>query len=430
MKVELITTGEEVLSGQITDTNASWLSDLLGRNGLAIHRRTTVGDRLEDLVSCFRERARAADIIIVNGGLGPTSDDLSAQAAALALDEPLVEFGSWVEVLKTRYGKLGRVLSDSNRKQALLPRSATIIDNPVGTACGFSIDLHGAMLLFTPGVPHELKRMIRNEILPLLTKKFQSGGAALLQRLHCFGMPEAHLNDLLRPIPLPAGVSLGFRAHLPVIEIKIMGRDTPAGRIRRDMDAVAEAVRAVLGAVIVFEGDSSLEAEVQAIMIQKGYNLALAESCTGGLLSGRLVDVAGSSAYLQGAYVTYSNHAKSEMVGVLPKLIAQHGAVSSQVARAMAEGAKKRIETSHGLAITGVAGPGGGTPQKPVGTVAFALATPAGVYSQMVAMPDLGRRNIRLISAVLALDMLRRHLLGLEVLGSFEFIKTLECQTA
>jgi len=426
MIVETITTGEEVLSGQIVDTNAAWLSQFFESRGVAVARRTTVGDRLDDLAACFLERSQQADAIVVNGGLGPTSDDLSAEAAARALNEPLVESAEWLELMGQKFRRMGRAMSPGNRKQALLPRSATMIDNPIGTACGFSIELNGAVLYFTPGVPSEFKKMMHEQVFPDMQRRFRIETVSLLRRLHCFGIAESRLADLLADLELGPGVSLGFRAHLPAIEIKVMGRGVDRDALTQAVDAAAEGVRVRAGDNLVCEGDATIQSEIQDAMIARGYSLALAESCTGGMLSGQLVDIAGSSAYLDRAFITYSNRAKTEMIGVPADLIEQYGAVSMPVAKAMARGAQRTANVTHALAITGVAGPGGGTADKPVGTVGFALAAENELHAQTVRLPQWGRTTIRKLSAYAALDMLRRRLQDKDVFGRYDLAKTIE----
>lgn len=420
MNVEIISTGEEVLSGQIVDTNASWLSAELARHGFPVRRRNTVGDRLEDLVHIFRERAREADVIIVNGGLGPTSDDLSSEAAAAAKDEPLTIFSEWVDAMTAKFARSNRQMSPENLKQARLPRSAAIIDNPIGTACGFRIELGGAQLYFTPGVPSEFKRMVTEQILPDMAQRFGMRSVSLLRRLHCFGIAESRLDGLLRPIALPTGVSLGYRAHLPLVEIKVMGLSTDALALNAAVEAVTAQIREILGANVLAEDDDSLATVVQRLMLERGLTLAVAESCTGGLLASNLVEVPGSSGYFRCGYVTYTNQVKHDLLDVPNALFDTVGAVSLEVVVAMARGARRRSGASHALAISGVAGPDGGTESKPVGTVAFALSTPSKTWAQQVRLPDWGRNSIRTVAATLALDMLRRQLLGLEVSPGFD----------
>lgn len=425
IKVEIITTGEEVLSGQIVDSNASYISDFFTTRGLLVNHRCTVGDRMEDLVAIFHERARHADVIVVNGGLGPTSDDLSAAAAARALGEELRQEPRWVARLEEWCARLGRDLTESNLKQAMLPASAEMLDNPVGTACGFAIELDGAVLFFTPGVPHELKRMLPEQIWPRVQERHGTDAHFILRRLHSFGLPESWLNQLLSDIPLPDTVRLGFRPHHFIIETKLIGfSEGERDALEADLAAVREAVLARIGEFVVAEEDARFESELQDEMIRRGFKLAAAESCTGGMLSAALIDIPGSSAYFDRGFVTYTNEAKMEQLGVPAALIESHGAVSPEVAEAMALGAISRSNATHALAISGVAGPGGGSDEKPVGTVAFSLAMPEGCITQMLRLPDWGRKRIRLGSMYVALDMLRRHLAGLPVQANYHYIRS------
>lgn len=429
LNIEIITTGEEVLSGQITDTNASWLAAELVLSGLHIRRKTTVGDRLQDLVDSFQERSRCADIIFVNGGLGPTSDDLSSEAAALALGERLVLFPDWVAVLEARFAQENRYMSPENLKQAHLPESAQILDNPVGTACGFRFVLNDALFYFTPGVPSEFKRMVRREILPDIKKRFVIENTHLLKRLHCFGVAESRLGGLLNDIVLPPGVKLGFRAHLPTIEIKVMGISEQGSVLSADMDRVADCIRKKMGSYIIYEEEDTLANCIQRLMIQKGYTLALAESCTGGMIASQIVNIPQSSAYFDRSFVTYSNEAKVQMLGVPASLIEQYGAVSQEVVQAMAQGARHEAASTHALSVSGIAGPGGGSVDKPVGLIALALATPQLVISQVLRLPAWGRNTLRRVAAELALDMLRRHLIDVEVCADFDHCNTLQSDT-
>lgn len=426
MQLELITTGEEVLSGQITDTNASWVCQLLEQHGLPVRWRSTVGDRREDLVRVFQERSKEADVIIVNGGLGPTVDDLSAETAAEAMGEPLVMFDAWVAKMETMFARFNRKLSEENKKQALLPKSAEIIDNPVGTACGFRVKLNRALLYFTPGVPHEFKKMMSDEILPDIKRTFQIKTICTLTRLHCFGIAESRLDGLLRDIPLPEGISLGFRSHLPEIEVKIMARGEDQTLLDQQTSAVAEAVRERMGENLLYEGDINLTKSIQSMMIAGGHTLSLAESCTGGMIAEQLVHNAGSSAFLDRGFVTYSNAAKHACLGIPMELIDSHGAVSMETAEAMARGAKQAAGTSHALSVTGIAGPDGGSDEKPVGTVVFGLATPEQVYVQTLKAPSWGRSRIRAISAAVSLDMLRRHLENKNPFGAYDLARRID----
>nr|WP_240695230.1 CinA family nicotinamide mononucleotide deamidase-related protein [Corallincola luteus] len=422
LRIAMISTGDEVLQGDIVDTNAAWLSQLLNDHGLQMSWRLTVADDLEALQQAFLYASQHAEVVIVNGGLGPTTDDLSAEAASLALNEPLVEFGEWTRVMESRYAQRGRVMPESNRKQAMLPGCVQLIDNPVGSACGFRFPLGSAELFFTPGVPSEFKYMVEHFILPVLQDIARSE-APTIERWLTFGLSESKLSDALNPIKLPAGAVLGYRSAMPSIEVKLK---YTAGLPQPDIASAKQQITDLLGENLFCHHNQGFAAEIQRLMLRHGKTLSLAESCTGGMIAAQLVEQSGSSAYFLRGYVTYSNSAKSEDLGIPEALIEQHGAVSLEVAEAMAKGARKQARTDFAVAVTGIAGPDGGSEQKPVGTVGFSLATPQGCYSQMLRLPNRGRTLIREIAAAMALDMLRRFLNGETVLGDYEFIQRVE----
>lgn len=423
MKLEMITTGEEVLSGQILDTNAAWFSDAMMQHGLELQRRSTVGDRLNDLVEIFRERSRHADVILVNGGLGPTLDDLSAEAAAATLGESLREDEQWRAHLEDWFRRRGRDMPASNLKQCLLPASATLIDNPSGSAPGFRIKLNHAWMFFTPGIPSEFKQMVLEQFIPFLRREFGLTSAVRLQKLLTFGLGESTLADNLEDLPPPDGVTLGYRPFIPYVELKLIARGKEA--IERLPDFAAQ-VKARLGTAVVSERFSSIAEEVHHLLQEGGKTLSIAESCTGGLLAADLVEYPGSSAYLMQGVVAYSNEAKARLLNVSEATLARHGAVSPQTALEMASGAGSSGQTDYALAVTGIAGPDGGSQDKPVGTVVIALTHGERAWIQTVQLAGRSRRNVRIMSCALALDMLRRHLSGEEPIGDYPFIKRLE----
>ncbi|MBO1320438.1 CinA family nicotinamide mononucleotide deamidase-related protein [Acanthopleuribacter pedis] len=421
-----MTTGEEVLSGQIADGNATWLSRFLTDQGLEVSRRYTIGDRLPELVEQLCTRARSADVIIVNGGLGPTDDDFSAQAAAHALNEDLVLFPEWVQQLNSKFAQQGRTVSERQLKQARLPKSAQILDNPRGTACGFVVQIHRAWVYFTPGPPFELHKMMREQIMPHLAEHLGGPRAAFVKKITTFGIGEARINDLTAALRVPTGVRVGYRATFPYTEVKLMGAGEEA---EQQAEAFLPELRAAFGDNVVFEGNASLELRLQDEMIKHGFTLATAESCTGGMIASRIVDNSGSSAWFHRGYVTYTNAAKHDMLGVPNALFDSVGAVSTEVAAAMAAGAVKHGKVSHALAVSGIAGPGGGTETKPVGTVAFGLASPEQLVSMLLQLPNWGREKIRILSATIALDMLRRSLEGVSLEPTSKFLKVVSFQT-
>ncbi|GIU21490.1 CinA family nicotinamide mononucleotide deamidase-related protein [Shewanella sp. MBTL60-007] len=416
MKLEMICTGEEVLAGQIVDTNAAWFGNTMMEHGIECQRRVTVGDRLEDLISVFIERSREADVILVNGGLGPTSDDLSAEAMALAKGEVLVENEVWRERLEDWFTRSGRVMALSNLKQALLPESAIMIDNPVGTACGFAVKLNRAWLFFTPGVPFEFKQMVKEQFIPFVKQRFEIAADVALRKYLTLGQGESSLADVLENIALPDGMTIGYRSFMPHIEIKLFARGPEA---IGQLDRTESQIRFLLGNAIVADEKTSLAEVIHSLMVDSGLSLSVAESCTGGMIASQLIDFSGSSSYLDQGLVTYSNESKVRVLGVKPETLDDHGAVSIATVEEMAKGARGILDSDFALATSGIAGPTGGTEDKPVGTVAIALATKGGVYSQMIKLPRRSRDLVRSLSTAVALDMLRRELLGEAVIVDY-----------
>jgi nicotinamide-nucleotide amidase len=416
MRIELISTGDELLTGDITDTNASWLAQQLTEQGFKLAYKTTVSDDLNELSSTFEQRSKYADFIIVNGGLGPTSDDLSAEAAAQALGEPVVLFEQWLETMTNMFSILNRPMSDSNKKQAMLPKSASIVDNPVGTACGFKITLNDAIMVFTPGVPREFKKMVKEQILPMLAS-LNDVEPLSITRFLCMGIGESTLASLLKEVVLPQGCEFGYRAEMPFIELKIF---SSKGQLS---DEVVNEVADIVGKYCVVRDGHTLAGYVHRLMSQKPWGsmkFGTVESCTGGLVASSLVAFAGSSSYMDRGLVTYTNEAKQELADVSKQTLDSLGAVSSEVAEEMARGAVNKHNLDLAVSITGVAGPDGGSEHKPVGTVAFGLADKQNSYSQVLSLPNRGRGNIQQMACAIALDMVRRYLEQEPVIGQYD----------
>ncbi|EAT3567037.1 nicotinamide mononucleotide deamidase-related protein YfaY [Salmonella enterica] len=281
LNVEMLSTGDEVLHGQIVDTNAAWLADFFFNQGVPLSRRNTVGDNLDSLVAILRERSQHTDVLIVNGGLGPTSDDLSALAAATAKGEGLVLHEEWLAEMEHYFQQRGRVMAPSNRKQAELPASAEFIPNPVGTACGFALQLNRCLMFFTPGVPSEFKVMVEQEILPRLRARFSLPEPPLCLRLTTFGRSESDLAQSLDSLSLPPGVTMGYRSSMPIIELKLTGPATQ----REAMLALWSEVRRVAGQNLIFEGTEDLPAQIARCLQERQLSLTLSEQYTSGLLA-------------------------------------------------------------------------------------------------------------------------------------------------
>ncbi|AZQ28842.1 nicotinamide mononucleotide deamidase-related protein YfaY [Klebsiella pneumoniae] len=379
LNVEMLSTGDEVLHGQIIDTNAAWLADFFFNQGLPLTRRNTVGDDLDALVAILRERSEQADVLIVNGGLGPTSDDLSALAAATAKGEGLILHPEWLETMTRFFAERGRPMVESNRKQAEIPASAEMINNPVGTACGFAIQLNRCLMFFTPGVPSEFKVMVEQEILPRLRQRFTLPDPPVCLRLTTFGRSESELAQSLNPLTLPPGVVMGYRSSMPIIELKLTG---PANQ-RDAMLALWPEVRKVAGDSLIFEGTEGLPAQIARCLQERQLSLTLSEQFTSGLLALQLSRA--------GAPLLASE--------VVP-------AQEETLAQAARWAAERRINHFAGLALA-VSG-------QENDHLNVALATPDGTFALRVKF-SATRHSLAVrqeVCAMMALNMLRRWLNG------------------
>lgn len=379
LNVEMLSTGDEVLHGQIIDTNAAWLADFFFNQGLPLTRRNTVGDDLDALVAILRERSEQADVLIVNGGLGPTSDDLSALAAATAKGEGLILHPEWLETMTRFFAERGRPMAESNRKQAEIPASAEMINNPVGTACGFVIQLNRCLMFFTPGVPSEFKVMVEQEILPRLRQRFTLPDPPVCLRMTTFGRSESELAQSLNPLTLPPGVVMGYRSSMPIIELKLTG---PANQ-RDAMLALWPEVRKVAGDSLIFEGTEGLPAQIARCLQERQLSLTLSEQFTSGLLALQLSRA--------GAPLLASE--------VVP-------AQEETLAQAARWAAERRINHFAGLALA-VSG-------QENDHLNVALATPDGTFALRVKF-SATRHSLAVrqeVCAMMALNMLRRWLNG------------------
>ncbi|WP_166370475.1 CinA family nicotinamide mononucleotide deamidase-related protein [Psychromonas sp. SA13A] len=424
MKLEMICTGEEVLAGQIVDTNAAWLGNQLMDNGFEMHRRTTVGDRLADLIEVFEERSHRADIILVNGGLGPTADDLSSLAMAKAMGVELEESAEWRATL-TQWAK-GRniALTASNLKQALLPKGALVVDNPVGSACGFRVKLNQAWFFFTPGVPHEYKKMVLEQFIPFVKSQATKQSKVEVTKLLSIGIGESEMAERLEQLTWPAGITLGYRSYMPYLELKLIARDVTQ---EQQSLAISQAV-SLLGDGIVARNKDTLAAEVHHLLSERDSTLAIAESLTGGEICSQLVAFSGSSHYLKQGVVSYCNEAKIGLLNVQATDIAEQSEVSLICAAQMAAGvacANPNITTpDFAIATTGIAGPSGGSDQHPVGTVVIAVKAQQKIYCQKINITATRSRDyIRDLTVAIAFDMLRRAILELSPVADYSYIK-------
>lgn len=413
MNVSTLSIGDELLCGEVIDTNAAVVAARLYGCGLKVRQHLTVGDREADISAAILSLAGASDAVIVSGGLGPTVDDVTAQAAAQATGDSLILNGEALAHLRGFAGKLGGQLHPHNERQALLPAAATIIPNPTGTACGFVLVHDGCSLFFLPGVPGEMTRMLDETVIPTLRQRL--GGKRCLRTgvLKVFGPSEAEVDALLAGLADPdAGVTIAYGVTFPEIFVKIRVEGESVEGVAEALARTRAQVRQKLDGFVYAEDDETMDSVVAGLFREKAVTLSLAESCTGGLVAKRITDVPGSSAYFLAGAVTYANAAKSAVLGVSPELLAEKGAVSAEVAMAMAQGVRRLSGSDIALAVTGIAGPDGGTPDKPVGTVFIAMDTPVGSRARAYRFHG-DREDVRTITAFVAMDRLRRYLLSL-----------------
>jgi nicotinamide-nucleotide amidase len=392
---EVLAIGDELIHGAALDTNSKWLAGQLERLGVALHRFTVTSDDPAQLRSALAEACARADVVVATGGLGPTLDDRTRDVTAELLGGPLVfDPASWQQIQAYLHSR-GRTVPDSNRRQAMLPPGAVALANPVGTAPGFCVQVGRARLFALPGVPREMTRMAIDHVLPAVAAL--PGLQPLAQRwLRILGPSEALLGERIEPFMVPGrNPAVGITATGGLLTIRIVGSAETAAAAGALCDATAAELRPLVSAWLFAEGEAELPDLVVQRFAAAARTLACAESCTGGLVASKLVDVPGASAVLGGGVVAYSNASKVELLGVPSALLAQHGAVSEAVAAAMAVGARQRFQTDLAIATTGIAGPDGGTPDKPVGTVCFGLASPAGARAWTLRIPDLGRAFVR-----------------------------------
>ena len=410
-RVQLLLTGNEIMSGDTVDSNSAMIAQRLAQLALSVYRKVTVGDDPELLATEMRLMAADADILIINGGLGPTIDDLTAEILARAAGVELAEHADAITHLEQWCGQRNLELNAANRKQAMLPAGCKLIDNPVGSAVGFEVQLGSCRVLCTPGVPSELAAMLEI-IVADLAQHLQRPAQRNILRLQTFGLGESSAQQIISDNidDWPQDVELGFRAGAPQMEIKLT---VDSDLALANQQQCRQQLEALFGDHIIGEGDALLASRVLDLLQQQDKTLTTAESCTGGLIASMLTRIPGSSAGFHGGFVTYANHIKESVLGVEASLLTEHGAVSEEVVVAMAEGALTRANADLAIAVSGVAGPDGGTPDKPVGTVWLAWGSRGQLRTSCLCWP-VERSLFQTMIAAAALDMIRRNLLGIE----------------
>ncbi len=410
MRAVIISTGDELTTGRTLDTNAHFLADQLVGIGCDVVAMLVIGDYPARIAWAWRMALEQADLIVCTGGLGPTADDLTTETVAAVAGVPLVRDDAVVERIRNLFAAMGRTMPENNLKQALFPAGATVVPNALGTAPGFRLTItaaHGPVTCFVlPGVPREMKQMLAAEVLPWLRAARGSDDEYRSHTFQTFGISESALDELVAGAIAPEDGRLSFRAAFPQISVRVTVHG-PAAEVERRLADAAARLRERLGPYCYGEGNTTMEAEVGRLLRATAATLAVAESCTGGLIGHRLTEVPGSSAYLLADIVAYGNAIKEGVLGVSAEVLARHGAVSAETAEAMARGVRRLAGSTLGLATTGIAGPDGGTPDKPVGTVFVALDGPAGTHSRRYQL--WGTRDwVKLLTSQVALDWVRR----------------------
>jgi len=372
-RAAILSTGDELTTGKVIDTNSAFIADRLFSMGIKVAAVLKVGDDREALLWAMREAANLGEIIIGTGGLGPTEDDLTSEVVAEFLGCPLVQNEEIAAALRKRFEARRIPWTANNLKQALFPQGAEILPNPVGTAPGFRVSFgENKTLSWLSGVPQEMTAMFDQTVMPWIVAMRGGQDQIFSQAFKVYGLTESKLDDLVKPIGLEPGIKLSFRAHYPDLTLRV----TVAGASeeQRRFIETCKRIRLILGSHIYAEGDTTLEQRVGQLLSERHRTLALAESCTGGLISHRITGIAGSSAYYLGGVTSYANDVKVKLLGVTPATLEKYGAVSQETALEMSHGIRERIGADFGLSVTGIAGPSGGTPEKPVGTVWISIA--------------------------------------------------------
>jgi nicotinamide-nucleotide amidase len=410
MKAEIIAVGSELLTPDRVDTNSLFLTAQLNRLGIEVTRKTVVGDELAALRNAFDESAKRVELIIASGGLGPTEDDRTRDAVADLLGRKLSRDPAVMRMIEARFRKIGRVMSEVNARQAMVPEGATVLENDRGTAPGLWLESNGRIVILLPGPPHELKAMFSAQVQPRLAR-LATGVRLVGRELRVAGMGESDVDQRIAPIYTRYSDVQTTILTAPgeiQIHLRTWSNDTPAAE--RLLQGIQESIVFALGEAVFTTAGESMEEVVARELTMRHATIATAESCTGGLLAERLTSISGSSAYFLGGVVSYSNTLKSAWVDVPAEIIESRGAVSSEVAVALADGIRRRTGATLGIGITGVAGPTGGTPEKPVGTVHVAIADASGSKERGVHYPG-ERDRIRWQASQTALDLVRRYFL-------------------
>lgn len=412
MIAEILATGDEIRSGALIDSNTAHIAQELEVVGVKVVRHSSVGDDVEIIVSVLNEIGRRADICVVTGGLGPTTDDLTTEAASKAAGVELFLDQTALAAIKNIFKKLNRPMNDSNIKQAIFPVGATRMDNPVGTAPGFMLKIDKCYFFFLPGVPAEMRTMLSDKVIPIIKKFPGNRKVCLTNTISTFGLTESATGERIAGLAEEfPGIKLGLRAKFPEIHIKLYAYGDDPIRLNELLSKTSDWILDKMGKSVLSVTGDSMASVIGDLLKRQKSSIAVAESCTGGLVAHWLTNSPGASDYFIFSGVTYSNRAKIDLLGVLSETIERFGAVHEETAKEMAKGVRRIAGATYGLSISGIAGPDGGTEAKPVGTVCIGLAAPDGVQGRRFNF-SFGKRSMnKVIFAETALDLLRIKLL-------------------
>jgi len=417
MKISFLAIGDELTGGRVQDANGKYLADKLSLFGLDMKFMMMAGDNEEDMVQAFDFLAQTSDAIVISGGLGPTPDDLTIEVFARYSGRELVFDAATMERIKARFSMRGIEMPQTNRKQAMIPAGARIIDNPAGTAPGIEAEFKGRRWFFLPGVPREFRKMTNDAIMPRLSELSSQQKAVVSKTLRIYGIPESAIAERLQKINFDPVLKIAYLPEFPEISLRLSAGLPDKSRAEQIVSQAAELAKAQLSEYVFSDDDEPLELVVGKLLRANKMTLVTAESCTGGLVAKRITDIAGSSDYFLGGFIAYANQLKIKELEVNEQMLAQKSAVSEEVAVAMAKGARKRTGADLAISITGIAGPTGGTPEKPVGTVYMAVEDGKGVWKQKFQFVPWGREVVRSLTAETALEIIRRRILGLRMPG-------------
>lgn len=408
---EIISIGDELLIGQVVNTNASFIASRIEEAGVKVVRITTVADEHHQITEAMDEASARADIIILTGGLGPTRDDITKKTLCAYFNTKLVYNADVFNHISGLFADRGIVWNELNRQQAYLPENCTVLENQNGTAPGMWFEKAGKIYISLPGVPFEMKPLITDVVLPLLKSRFPGLGALVHRTVYTQGIPESVLASRIESWEdkLPGKLKLAYLPRAGMVRLRLSGSGAGEEELNRMIDEALLELRLLLPGEVFGEGKDNLEVVLGRLLEAKGKTISTAESCTGGYIAHLLTTVPGSSAYFLGSVVAYSNTIKEKILGVDPSVLIEHGAVSEAVVKAMAEGARSRLGTDYSIATSGVAGPGGGTPEKPVGTTWIAVSTPDRTLAEKHSFGRNRERNIQR-TAFTAMNMLRKEL--------------------